>query len=151
VRELREIRLRCGFVFQQFHLFPHLTVLHNLLLAPTRVKNLSRLAAEEIATNLLNQVGLENKATQRPGTLSGGEQQRVAIARALAMQPAYLLYDEPTSSLDRDRAREIWKIMRNLAQGGQTQIIVTHQEELVKEVPCRVLGMRDGKIEQIST
>lgn len=141
INNLHQVRKRCGLVFQQFHLFPHKTVLQNLALAPRHVLQAKPAEAEARALALLRQVGLEAKANERPARLSGGEQQRVAIARALAMQPAYLLYDEPTSSLDRTRAREIWSIMRDLASSGQTQVIVTHQEELTQEIPCRILRL----------
>lgn len=145
-RRSHEIRLRCGLLFQQFHLFPHLTVLQNLTLAPICVHGASREEAEQKATELLQKLGLEDKARMRPGKLSGGEQQRVAIARALAMQPAYLLYDEPTSSLDLDRAREIWQLMGDLARQGQAQLVVTHQYELANAVTCRVVKISGGRI-----
>ncbi len=147
---LRDIRLRCGFVFQQFHLFPHLTVMQNLVLAPQQVKGVAGEDARELARDLLGQLGLGASADKRITKLSGGEQQRVAIARALAMQPEYLLYDEPTSSLDGDRAREIWRLMSELAQKGQTQVIVTHQEELPRAIACRVVRIRDGRIEHVN-
>ncbi len=143
-----EIRLRCGLLFQQFHLFPHLTVLQNLTLAPIHVRKLPREQAEEQALALLEKLGLASKAYMRPGKLSGGEQQRVAIARALAMEPAYLLYDEPTSSLDLERAREIWKLMGDLAQQGQAQLVVTHQYELANQLPCRVVRIPEGRIRE---
>jgi ABC-type polar amino acid transport system ATPase subunit len=146
-QKLRAIRMRCGFIFQHFNLFPHLDALRNITLAPIKVRGLSQAQAEVEAMELLDQMGLNSKAHNRPGKLSGGEQQRVAIARALAMKPDYLLYDEPTSALDGPRAREIWAIMKNLAAHGQTQVIVTHQEELAREVATRVIRIRDGKIE----
>jgi ABC-type polar amino acid transport system ATPase subunit len=145
---LRAIRQKCGYVFQQFNLFPHKTVLQNLMLAPCVVKGMPEEAARQIASDLLELVGLSEKASERPHRLSGGEQQRVAIARALAMHPEYLLYDEPTSSLDAARAREIWTMMRQLADAGQTQLIVTHQEELTRAIPCRVLRMNRGRLEE---
>ncbi|MBX7245618.1 MAG: amino acid ABC transporter ATP-binding protein [Candidatus Sumerlaeaceae bacterium] len=145
-RRVREIRIRCGFVFQQFHLFPHRSTLSNLTLAPIHVKRTDADVAREEGLALLEHVGLAHKADVRPNKLSGGEQQRVAIARALAMCPAYLLYDEPTSSLDQSRAREIWSIMQRLATEGQTQIVVTHQEELTRAIACRVVRMSHGKI-----
>ncbi|MCX7718857.1 MAG: amino acid ABC transporter ATP-binding protein [Candidatus Sumerlaeaceae bacterium] len=144
----RAIRQKCGYVFQQFNLFPHKTVLQNLMLAPRVVKGLDEEAARQIAGDLLELVGLSEKAGERPHRLSGGEQQRVAIARALAMHPDYLLYDEPTSSLDAARAREIWAMMRQLADAGQTQLIVTHQEELTRSIPCRVVRMSHGRVEE---
>ncbi|MGB9691052.1 MAG: amino acid ABC transporter ATP-binding protein [Candidatus Sumerlaeaceae bacterium] len=145
-QRFHEIRLRCGLLFQQFHLFPHLTVMQNLTLAPLHVRKIPREQAERRAMALLEQLGLATKAHMRPGKLSGGEQQRVAIARALAMEPAYLLYDEPTSSLDVDRAREIWKLMGELARQGQAQLVVTHQYELANALPCRVVRITDGRI-----
>jgi ABC-type polar amino acid transport system ATPase subunit len=147
VAKLRAIRMRCGFIFQQFHLFPHLSVLQNLVLAPVHVRREVREQAHEHALDLLTQVGLREHADKRPSRLSGGEQQRVAIARALAMKPEYLLYDEPTSSLDLDRAREIWGIIKRLGEEGQTQVIVTHQEDLAQAIPCRMVRMRDGRIQ----
>jgi polar amino acid transport system ATP-binding protein len=142
----QQIRLRCGMLFQQFHLFPHLSVLRNLTLAPMYVKRLSAAEAESVAYSLLERLGLAKKAHMLPGKLSGGEQQRVAIARALAMKPDYLLYDEPTSSLDSERAQEIWSLMGELAREGQAQLVVTHQRELTQAVPCRVVQIKDGRI-----
>ncbi|MCX7964322.1 MAG: amino acid ABC transporter ATP-binding protein [Candidatus Sumerlaea chitinivorans] len=141
-----EIRLRCGFLFQQLHLFPHLTVLENLTLAPIHVKKLPPSEAAELAEHLLEKLGLHGKARMHPNKLSGGEQQRVAIARALAMEPNYLLYDEPTSSLDPDRARDIWQIMSQLAAQGQAQLVVTHQRELTQAIPCRVVRIEHGRL-----
>jgi polar amino acid transport system ATP-binding protein len=145
-QRLAEIRLRCGFVFQQFHLFPHMTALANVALAPIHVLKTPRATAESRALEILASMGLENKAHNRPFRLSGGEQQRVAIARALAMSPRVLLYDEPTSALDPERARDMWEIMSRLASEGQTQVIVTHQVELTNHIPCRVVRMRAGEI-----
>jgi ABC-type polar amino acid transport system ATPase subunit len=143
---LRKVREMCGFVFQQFHLFPHLTAISNITLAPIHVKKLPRTEAEKLALDLLRSMGLEHKARQKPSRLSGGEQQRVAIARALALKPRFLLYDEPTSALDPERARDMWEIMSRLASEGQTQIIVTHQIELTHHIPCRVIRMKAGRI-----
>lgn len=145
-RRFHEIRLRCGLLFQQLHLFPHLTVLENLTLAPIHVKKLPPTEAAKLADHLLEKLGLQGKARMRPNKLSGGEQQRVAIARALAMEPNYLLYDEPTSSLDPDRARDIWQIMSQLAAQGQAQLVVTHQRELTQAIPCRVLRIEHGRL-----
>lgn len=145
IRNVRAIRQKCGMVFQQFHLFPHYAVLDNLTLAPIHVKKMKAADARENGMRLLDQVGLSAAANMKPSKLSGGEQQRVAIARALAMQPDYLLYDEPTSSLDSARAMEIWSIMRELAKQGQTQVIVTHQQQLAQELPCRVVRIENGK------
>jgi ABC-type polar amino acid transport system ATPase subunit len=146
IAKMREIRLRCGFVFQQFNLFPHRTVLDNITLAPIHVRGLTREEACSRALGLLAQVGLSQAAHKRPSKLSGGEQQRVAIARAMAMRPDVLLYDEPTSSLDAERAHEIWEIMRQLAAVGQTQLVVTHQEELATSVADRVVRLRNGHV-----
>lgn len=143
---LRSIRQRCGLVFQQYHLFPHMNVLQNLALAPVHARGMRREEAERMGMELLEQVGLGVKATQRPGKLSGGEQQRVAIARALAMRPDCLLYDEPTSALDAERAQEIWSIMRVLSGQGYTQLIVTHQEKLAETLQCRILRMSQGRV-----
>lgn len=140
-----EIRLRCGLLFQQFHLFPHLTVLENLTLAPVHVRRSPLFQARGRAMELLARLGVAEKAHLRPGQLSGGEQQRVAIARALAMEPAYLLYDEPTSSLDRERAQEIWQLMADLAREGQAQLVVTHQSELAHAIPCRIVHIAEGR------
>jgi ABC-type polar amino acid transport system ATPase subunit len=145
---LRDVRRRCGLVFQQYNLFPHKTVLQNLVLAPVHVHRVTRVDAEARGRALLEQVGLAHKAEQRPNKLSGGEQQRVAIARALATQPGYLLYDEPTSALDNVRAQEIWNIMRILAARGLTQVIVTHQEQLAEALQCRVVRMDAGRVRQ---
>jgi general L-amino acid transport system ATP-binding protein len=145
-RSLAQIRLMCGFVFQQFHLFPHMSALANVALAPINVQKIPRPQAESHALELLRTMGLEHRADQRPSRLSGGEQQRVAIARALALRPRVLLYDEPTSALDPQRAREMWQIMSRLASEGQTQVIVTHQVELTNHIPCRVVRMSAGKV-----
>lgn len=149
-RRLREIRCRCGFVFQQYQLFPHKSVLENITMAPVNVKRIAREQAIREALALLEQVGLRDKAHQFPGRLSGGEQQRVAITRALALHPDYLLYDEPTSALDPARAYEVWGLMNRLRESGQTQVIVTHQEELTRHVECRVVRMSGGRIEDKS-
>jgi len=145
-RALADIRRRCGLVFQQYHLFPHLTVSQNLALAPLNVQGVARDVANERAARLLDTLGLADKGGARPHTLSGGEQQRVAVARALALEPEYLLYDEPTSALDPQRAREMWALMAKLAKEGQTQVIVTHQEQITGALPCRVIRMEAGRV-----
>lgn len=145
-RALADIRRRCGLVFQQYHLFPHLTVLQNLALAPLNVQGVTRDVANERAAKLLEALGLADKGSARPHTLSGGEQQRVAVARALALEPDYLLYDEPTSALDPQRAREMWALMAKLAREGQTQVVVTHQEQITEALPCRVIRMEAGRV-----
>jgi len=146
---IQKIRHRCGTVFQQYHLFPHLTILENITLAPVHAGRISSAKAQASALELLHNLGLESKASHRPHQLSGGEQQRVAIARALALDPHYLLYDEPTSALDPPRARDMWKLMANLAEKGQTQIIVTHQEQIQDALPCRIVRMEKGKIVEV--
>jgi len=143
---IQKIRHRCGTVFQQYHLFPHLTVLENITLAPVYVAKTAAVSAQSYGMELLKNLGLESKASDRPHQLSGGEQQRVAIARALALNPQYLLYDEPTSALDPPRAREMWKLMANLAEKGQTQVVVTHQEQIQDALPCRIVRMDKGKV-----
>ncbi|GKS87253.1 amino acid ABC transporter ATP-binding protein [Acidovorax sp. SUPP1855] len=125
--DVNALRSRIGFVFQQFNLFPHLSVLHNCTLAPIQLRGLSRQAAEQRALALLDRVGLAHKAQAWPSELSGGQQQRVAIARALAMEPPLMLFDEPTSALDPEMVGEVLVAMRDLAQGGMTMVCVTHE------------------------
>jgi ABC-type polar amino acid transport system ATPase subunit len=133
-------------VFQQFNLFPHLTVLENVMLGPVHVKGSSRLEAQKEALALLDRVGIPEKANMYPATLSGGQQQRVAIARALAMQPRVMLFDEPTSALDPEMIREVLDVMRNLASEGMTMLVVTHEMGFAREVADRVVFMADGTI-----
>ncbi|SAL84614.1 amino acid ABC transporter ATP-binding protein [Caballeronia choica] len=143
---LNAYRSRIGFVFQQFNLFPHLSVIDNITLSPMRVRGMKRALAEKKATDLLARVGLSNKAQSFPGQLSGGQQQRVAIARALAMDPPAMLFDEPTSALDPEMVGEVLNVMKSLAQEGMTMMCVTHEMGFAREVADRVWFMDAGKI-----
>ena len=143
---LRQLRSRVGFVFQQFNLYAHLTAQENITLALERVHGWEKAAARERALALLQQVGLEDKARQMPAQLSGGQQQRVAIARALAMAPKVMLFDEPTSALDPEMVQEVLDVMRELARGGMTMIVVTHEMGFAREVADRVLFFDKGRI-----
>lgn len=144
--ELTTLRERMGMVFQSFNLFPNLTVLDNLKLAPIRVKKMSDKDAEEKAMGLLKRVGLEEKANVYPSSLSGGQAQRVAIARALAMDPEMLLFDEPTSALDPEMVGEVLAVMKELAEDGMTMVVVTHEMGFAREVANEVWFMADGYI-----
>ena len=135
-----------GMVFQQFNLFPHMTVLDNITMAPVRVKKVLKTEAEAMAQDLLKLVGLEEKAGAYPGNLSGGQQQRIAIARALAMDPEVMLFDEPTSALDPEMVGEVLEVMKSLAQKGTTMIVVTHEMGFAREVSDRVLFIDEGVI-----
>ena len=139
-------REKMGMVFQQFNLFPNLTVLDNLTLAPVNTCKLTKEAAKEVAIALLAKVGLSDKVDAYPQSLSGGQQQRVAIARALAMNPDVMLFDEPTSALDPEMVGDVLSVMKNLAKDGMTMVIVTHEMGFAKEVADRVIFMADGKI-----
>src|SRR5262249_11251777 len=143
---LNAIRERVGIVFQQFNLFPHLRVLDNITLAPLKVKQMPRSEAEALAIQLLERVGIPEKARAFPAQLSGGQQQRVAIARALAMRPQVMLFDEPTSALDPEMMAEVLDVMRDLATDGMTMIVVTHEMGFAREVADRVLFMDGGLI-----
>ena len=143
---VREIRQEAGMVFQQFNLFPHKTVLENLTLAPRHLRKLSREEANARALTLLKKVGISDKANVYPAMLSGGQQQRVAIARALAMAPKVMLFDEPTSALDPEMVQEVLDVMRELARGGMTMIVVTHEMGFAREVADRVLFFDKGRI-----
>jgi ABC-type polar amino acid transport system ATPase subunit len=143
---LDAVRARVGMVFQQFNLFPHMTVLENLTLAPTRVKKLPRAEAEELARSLLERVGIPDKAHSYPAQLSGGQQQRAAIARSLAMRPHVMLFDEPTSALDPENIKEVLDVMRDLVRDGMTMIVVTHEMGFAREVADRVAFMDEGRI-----
>ncbi|MDQ8198781.1 amino acid ABC transporter ATP-binding protein [Pelagicoccus enzymogenes] len=145
-KERRELRSEVGMVFQHFNLFPHLTVLQNVTLAPSKVRKLEKAPLRELAMKLLRQVGLAEKADAFPGKLSGGQKQRVAIARALAMQPKVMLFDEPTSALDPEVVGEVLAVMRQLAREGMTMVVVTHEMGFAREVADRVVFMADGKI-----
>jgi polar amino acid transport system ATP-binding protein len=140
------VRQRIGMVFQQYHLFPHLTVLRNLTLAPRRVLKLSAKEADERAHGLLRQVGLSDKADRYPAQLSGGQQQRVAIARALMMQPLVMLFDEVTSALDPELVGEVLAVMQDLARSGMTMLVVTHEMEFAREMGDRLVFVADGRI-----
>ncbi|MBD0419698.1 amino acid ABC transporter ATP-binding protein [Streptomyces sp. TRM S81-3] len=145
-REVLRQRTRIGFVFQNFHLFPHLTVLENITEAPVSVLGRPRRAAAEAARRLLERVGLADKAGAYPGQLSGGQRQRVAIARALALEPRVLLFDEPTSALDPELVGEVLDVIRDLARQGTTMIVVTHEIGFAREVADTVVFMDDGRI-----
>ncbi|MDI9477122.1 MAG: amino acid ABC transporter ATP-binding protein [Natronincolaceae bacterium] len=140
------LRQNIGMVFQLFNLFPHMTVLENITLAPVKLKKVSKEKAQKIAMDLLNQVGLEDKAEAYPNQLSGGQKQRIAIVRALAMSPDVMLFDEPTSSLDPEMVGEVLEVMRELARDEMTMIVVTHEMGFAREVGTRLMFMDDGKI-----
>jgi polar amino acid transport system ATP-binding protein len=140
------LRASVGMVFQSFNLYPHMTVLENITLAPTRVKRLSRSEATKVATQLLDRVGIPDKAAVFPANLSGGQQQRVAIARALAMKPKIMLFDEPTSALDPEMINEVLEVMTDLARDGMTMIVVTHEMGFARRVAHRVVFMDQGQI-----
>jgi general L-amino acid transport system ATP-binding protein len=149
-REVRAIRQRVGMVFQQFNLFPHLSILDNITLAPIKVKKMSLSLAEQRAVDLLEQMGIAEQARKYPAQLSGGQQQRVAIARALALDPEVMLFDEPTSALDPERVKEVLDAMRQLAAGGMTMVVVTHELGFAREVADRVMFMDQGKVVETS-
>ncbi len=146
IRNIAAVRSEIGMVFQQFNLFPHLTVLQNITLAPIWVRRWPREKAERIAMELLERVGIPEQAHKYPAQLSGGQQQRVAIARALAMQPKIMLFDEPTSALDPEMIKEVLDVMRDLARSGMTMIVVTHEMGFAKEVADRIFFFADGTI-----
>jgi len=145
---LQALRSEVGMVFQQFNLFPHLSVLDNIALAPRRVRGTPRAQAQQQARDLLARVGLSEHAHKHPFALSGGQQQRVAIARALAMQPRALLFDEPTSALDPEMVKEVLDVMQELARSGMTMIVVTHELAFAREVGDRILFLEQGRILQ---
>lgn len=144
--KLNAVRTEVGMVFQNFNLFPHMTVLDNLTLAPVNVRKTDKKEAQDIAMKLLERVGLVDKAQMYPDSLSGGQKQRVAIARALAMKPKVMLFDEPTSALDPEMVREVLDVMKSLADEGMTMVIVTHEMGFAKEVADRVLFVDGGQI-----
>ena len=145
-RQIKRIRRRVGMVFQQFNLFPHLSILDNCSLAPIWVKKLPKKQAEEIAMNNLKRVQIDDQALKFPGQLSGGQQQRAAIARALCMEPKIMLFDEPTSALDPEMIKEVLDVMVDLAKGGMTMIVVTHEMGFAKEVADNMIFMDEGRI-----
>ncbi len=151
VRNIAAVRSEIGMVFQQFNLFPHLTVLQNITLAPMKVRQWPREKAERVARELLERVGIPEQANKYPAQLSGGQQQRVAIARALAMQPKIMLFDEPTSALDPEMIKEVLDVMRDLARSGMTMIVVTHEMGFAKEVADRICFFADGVIVEEGT
>jgi len=151
IRKIQEVRRETGMVFQSFNLFPHLTVLDNITLAPRQVRKLPRKEAEAQAMELLARVRIPEQARKHPGQLSGGQQQRVAIARALAMQPKVMLFDEPTSALDPEMINEVLDVMKELARDGMTMIVVTHEMGFAREVADRVVFMADGQVVEVGT
>jgi ABC-type polar amino acid transport system ATPase subunit len=145
------LRREIGFVFQSFNLFPHLTAIQNVMLAPMHVRGLDRRAAEERARALLEKVGIPEKAESRPAQLSGGQQQRVAIARALCMEPKIMLFDEPTSALDPEMIKEVLDVMRDLAREGMTMVVVSHEMGFAREVADEVVFMDEGEVVETGT
>jgi len=151
VRNIEQIRMETGMVFQQFNLFPHLTVMQNIVLAPIQVRRWTKQKAEEIAMELLERVGIPEQAHKFPGQLSGGQQQRVAIARALAMQPKIMLFDEPTSALDPEMIKEVLDVMIELAKSGMTIVAVTHEMGFARAVADRMVFFDKGEIVEQGT
>ena len=147
-RQLYSVRQKMGMVFQHFHLFPHLTIQKNITLAPVKLKRMTQAEADAKATELLQKVGLADKANQYPDQLSGGQKQRIAIARALAMNPDVMLFDEPTSALDPEMVGEVLELMRELADDGMTMIVVTHEMGFARHVSTHVIFLHQGKIEE---
>jgi general L-amino acid transport system ATP-binding protein len=151
IRNIQEVRRETGMVFQQFNLFPHLTVLDNVTLGPRQVRNLPKKEAEDLAMELLTRVQIPEQARKYPGQLSGGQQQRVAIARSLAMNPKVMLFDEPTSALDPEMIKEVLDVMKELAKSGMTMLVITHEMGFAREVADRVVFMADGEIVEVGT
>ena len=151
IRNIQEVRRETGMVFQQFNLFPHITVRENITLAPRQVRRLPKKEADDLATELLERVQIPEQAHKYPGQLSGGQQQRVAIARALAMQPKVMLFDEPTSALDPEMIKEVLDVMKELAQSGMTMIVITHEMGFAREVADRMLFMADAEVVEVGT
>ncbi|MBP1764535.1 MAG: glutamine abc transporter, ATP-binding protein [Firmicutes bacterium] len=143
---INKVRAEVGMVFQRFNLFPHMTVLENIELAPVKVRKMPKLEAQKIALDLLEKVGLADKANAYPEQLSGGQQQRVAIARALAMRPRVMLFDEPTSALDPEMVKEVLDVMKTLVKDGMTMVVVTHEMGFAREVGSRVIFIDEGRI-----
>lgn len=150
-KELNAVRMKMGMVFQHFNLFPHLTIRRNITVAPVKHKLMTQQEADKRADELLAMVGLSDKAEAYPSQLSGGQKQRIAIARTLAMNPDVILFDEPTSALDPEMVGEVLELMKRLADGGMTMIVVTHEMGFAKEVASRVMFMADGKIQEEGT
>ena len=150
LRNIDAIRREVGMVFQQFNLFPHLTVLQNLALAPVLVRKRGKAEAERRALQLLERVGIAEQARKFPGQLSGGQQQRVAIARSLCMDPQLMLFDEPTSALDPEMVREVLEVMQGLAADGMTMVVVTHEVKFAEQVADRVVLMADGEVVEVA-
>ena len=148
---LNELRSEIGMVFQQFNLYPHMTVAENIKLAPMKVKNVSAKEADERCARLLERVGIPEQANKYPENLSGGQQQRVAIARGLAMEPKVMLFDEPTSALDPEMINEVLETMADLARGGMTMVVVTHEMGFARRVADRVVFMDEGRIVEVGT
>lgn len=144
--DINRLRQKMGMVFQHFNLFPNMTVMKNITLAPVQTKRMTQQQAEQQAMELLRRIGLEEKAMAYPGTLSGGQKQRIAIIRALAMNPEVMLFDEPTSALDPEMVGEVLSLMKELAEEGMTMVVVTHEMRFAREVATRVLFMADGRI-----
>ena len=151
LRNIEKIRSEVGMVFQQFNLFPHLTVADNITLAPIWVRKKPKREAEDLARSLLERVGIPEQSEKYPGQLSGGQQQRVAIARALAMEPRIMLFDEPTSALDPEMIKEVLDVMKELATSGMTMMVVTHEMGFAREVADRVIFMEEGQIVETGT
>ncbi|NWG35596.1 MAG: amino acid ABC transporter ATP-binding protein [Chloroflexi bacterium] len=151
IRNIEQVRMETGMVFQQFNLFPHLTVMQNITLAPIQVRKWPKQKAEEIAMQLLERVGIPEQAHKYPGQLSGGQQQRVAIARSLAMQPKIMLFDEPTSALDPEMIKEVLDVMIELAKSGMTMLVVTHEMGFARAVADRMFFFDQGQIVESGT
>jgi general L-amino acid transport system ATP-binding protein len=151
IRNIEKVRMEAGMVFQQFNLFPHMTVIQNVTLAPIQVRKWSKDKAEEIGKQLLERVGIPEQADKFPGQLSGGQQQRVAIARALAMQPKIMLFDEPTSALDPEMIKEVLDVMVELAKSGMTMLVVTHEMGFARNVAHRMFFFDQGQIVESGT
>lgn len=149
--DIDALRQKMGMVFQHFNLFPHMTILENMVLAPMKVKGISRADAEQKALQLLDRVGLKDRADAYPIQLSGGQKQRVAIVRALAMEPEVMLFDEPTSALDPEMVGEVLEIMKELARDGMTMVVVTHEMGFAREVASRVMFINEGQIQEENT
>jgi len=150
LRNIDKVRSEVGMVFQQFNLFPHLTVIDNITLAPVWVRKKPKIEANQQAHQLLERVGIPEQAAKFPGQLSGGQQQRVAIARSLAMEPKIMLFDEPTSALDPEMISEVLDVMKDLAHGGMTMVVVTHEMGFAREVADRVVFMEEGNVVEIN-